>query len=100
MGNAVTVPLALVPLLSVTVTVVPRKRSGSSCVEPSIGLNTDMPNVNAPPAANLPGANVSVKLEPSALVVWVMSASATPFESPMLKRFGLALIPADRLRSY
>ena len=37
LGNAITVPLALVPLLSVTVTVVPRKRSGSSCVEPSIG---------------------------------------------------------------
>ena len=67
----------------------PRKRSGSSCVLPWMGENTDMPNRIESPRPNLPGAKFSVKVV--AVLEKVTSAGVRPCIGPGLKRFGLAL---------
>jgi hypothetical protein len=57
-GRADTVEVMVEPSSSFTVTCIPRKRSGSSWVEPSIGEKTDIPKRNESSAPKLPGAEI------------------------------------------
>src|SRR6266849_479687 len=88
-GPAKTVPVKERPSSRSTVTAMPRNRSGCCCVDPSTGLNTDIPKRKASPAPKLPGWKCRVRV--LGVREKEMPAGEMPDAEPTWNRFGMEL---------